>query len=139
MSVAERLLSRLDRVKRTGTGQWLACCPAHADRSPSLSVKETDDGRLLLHCFAGCGPIEVLIAAGLRFADLYPEPLSPQKPIRRPYPSADVLEAVASDCFFVAVTAAHIAEGGEVTADIRAALHQAAVRIADAREVSLGR
>lgn len=31
-----------------------ACCPAHDDHSPSLSISTGDDGRLLLHCFAGC-------------------------------------------------------------------------------------
>jgi hypothetical protein len=38
----------------------LCCCPAHADRDPSLSVSEGRDGRLLLHCFAGCDFRDVL-------------------------------------------------------------------------------
>ena len=50
---ADALLSRLDGVKKTGHGQWIARCPAHEDRSPSLSIAEKDD-RVLVHCHAGC-------------------------------------------------------------------------------------
>ncbi len=31
-----------------------ACCPAHDDRTPSLSLKDGRDGRLLAYCHAGC-------------------------------------------------------------------------------------
>jgi hypothetical protein len=43
--------------KRTTDG-FIMPCPAHDDRNPSLSVKDTDDG-LLVHCFAGCDWKEV--------------------------------------------------------------------------------
>ena len=65
MSAADLLLSRLDGVRRTGSGRWIARCPAHDDRRPSLSVRELDDGRTLLHCFSGCSPDAVLDAIGL--------------------------------------------------------------------------
>ena len=70
----DTLISRLDGVKETGNGKYLACCPAHDDRSPSLAITD-DEGRVLLHCFAGCDPESVLDAIGLKFSDLYPEPL----------------------------------------------------------------
>jgi DNA primase len=54
MSV-ETLLSQLDKVRKTGTGTWTACCPAHAAKSPSLAIRELADSTVLLHCFAGCG------------------------------------------------------------------------------------
>jgi DNA primase len=47
------LLSRLTGLKQTAKG-WVALCPAHADKSPSLSIRLADDGKILLHCFAGC-------------------------------------------------------------------------------------
>jgi hypothetical protein len=71
MSAAAKLLGRLERVKQTGPGRWLACCPAHEDRSPSLSIRETDDGRVLLHDFGGCEVGDVLAAPGLALADLF--------------------------------------------------------------------
>jgi len=39
---------------RRRTAGWIARCPAHRDRTPSLSITDTDHGGLLLHCFAGC-------------------------------------------------------------------------------------
>lgn len=46
-------LERLESVQRVG-GQWVARCPVHDDREPSLSLAMGTDGRLLAHCFAGC-------------------------------------------------------------------------------------
>lgn len=73
MTPADRLLARLERIKATGPGRWMARCPAHDDRNPSLSVREIDDGRLLIHCFAGCIAGDVLAAVGLTLGDLFPE------------------------------------------------------------------
>ena len=75
MEAIETLLSTLDRVKRTGTGRWMACCPAHEDRTPSLSIKQVDD-RILLHCFGGCAANDVLAAVGFSMTDLFSEPLA---------------------------------------------------------------
>lgn len=73
--IASHLLSRLDAVQPRGRCQWVARCPGHDDRSPSLSIRERDDGTVLLHCFAGCETADVLAAIGLNFSDLYPDPL----------------------------------------------------------------
>ena len=67
----ELLLSRLDKVKPNGTGKFLACCPAHADKSPSLSIKENPDGSVLIHCFAGCLDESVVNSVGLQLSDLF--------------------------------------------------------------------
>lgn len=69
----ETLLARLEGVKRTGEGRWLCRCPSHQDRTPSLAVRVTDDDRVLVHCFAGCGFEDVLSAIGMEAADLMPE------------------------------------------------------------------
>ena len=70
---ADKLIERLDRVRRRGDDRWIACCPAHDDRSPSLSIRETSDGTVLVHCFAGCGAADVVGAVGLNMADLFPD------------------------------------------------------------------
>lgn len=63
-------LSRLDGVKARGAGRLVARCPAHPDKSPSLSIREVDD-RILLHCFAGCEAASICEALGLSLKDLF--------------------------------------------------------------------
>lgn len=69
---AEEFVDRLERVRRSGKG-WIARCPGHDDDSPSLSVTEGDDGRVLLNCHAGCTTEDVVTAMGLTLSDLFPE------------------------------------------------------------------
>ena len=76
MRTVERILSALDKVRNRGNSSWMACCPAHADKNPSLSIKETQDGDVLLHCFAGCGVDDVLAALGLEMSDLFSKPVA---------------------------------------------------------------
>jgi putative DNA primase/helicase len=64
------LLVRFEEVKRVGPSSWMARCPAHDDRNPSLSVS-VKEGKLLLHCFAGCPAEAVLNAVGLSWRDLW--------------------------------------------------------------------
>jgi hypothetical protein len=66
-----RVLDRLQGVRRTRLG-GLGVCPSHADHRPSLDVAEGADGRALVYCHAGCRTSEVLVALGLRWADLFP-------------------------------------------------------------------
>ncbi len=68
----EALLSSLEGVKPAGDGKWYARCPAHDDKSPSLSIKDTGE-RVLIYCFAGCCAEDVVLAAGLTWKDLYPD------------------------------------------------------------------
>ncbi len=73
MSQADLILTRLESVRVVGPHRWVALCPAHDDRSPSLSIRATDDGKTLIHCFSGCAPDDILTAIGLTWKDLYPE------------------------------------------------------------------
>ena len=63
------ILDRLDHVRQTSTG-WQARCPAHDDRSPSLSVGTGDTQDVVLHCHAGCRQADILDALGLQWADV---------------------------------------------------------------------
>ncbi len=78
-SAYPELLARLRQVKpvpsnKEGIAQaHKACCPAHEDRSPSLSLALTNDGRILANCFGGCAAADVLAACGFDFADAGPD------------------------------------------------------------------
>jgi len=113
------LLSRLTETKRTGKGRYLACCPAHSDKHPSLNVRELDDGRVLIHCFAGCSVEKVLNAIGLEFDALYPEKLISHclHPERHPFSARDILEAVRNEALIVSVAASTIARGETLVED----------------------
>lgn len=71
MNIINNVLSRLGGVRECGDG-WTALCPAHDDRHPSLSVKEAEDGKILIHCWAGCPTEAVVRAIGLEMQDLFP-------------------------------------------------------------------
>lgn len=71
----DELLDRLEKVKRTGKDKWVACCPVHGDKNPSMSVAEKD-GRVLCHCFAcNANGLEVVQALGLSPSVLFEKPL----------------------------------------------------------------
>ena len=106
----DNLLSRLDKVRRTGNGKWTTCCPAHNDKGPSLSVCETDDGKILLHCFSGCSVHEIADAAGFDLSDLFPKRDSQGRPERNPFPATHALKAIAAEALIIAAAATRLAE-----------------------------
>jgi hypothetical protein len=66
----ENLVERL-HAKHSGKG-WIAKCPAHDDRKPSLSINEGADGRALIKCHAGCDNTAILASLGMKPRDLFP-------------------------------------------------------------------
>lgn len=136
---ADSLLSRLDGVKQTGPGRWIARCPAHDDKSPSLSVRDADNGVVLAHCFAGCGVDSILGAVGLTINDLFPDRLPVNhKSLRRSFPAADVLETIARETSIVAVAACNMRRGYTLTDEDHARLLLASERIYEARRLANG-
>jgi hypothetical protein len=69
MTAAE-LTASLEGVRGRGHGKWTARCPAHPDRSPSLSIAEGQKG-LLLKCWAGCSVQEITAKLGVTMKDLF--------------------------------------------------------------------
>jgi hypothetical protein len=128
--IADTLLSRLHGVRRTGVDRWLARCPAHDDKHPSLGVREIDGDRVLVKCWTGCSAQAVLDAVGLTFDALYPPRTSHRSPTeRRPFPAADVLRAVEREALIAAVAASTLANGVELSDDDRKRLLLASSRL----------
>jgi len=101
----DNVLNRLGKVKQTGADQYVACCPAHEDKSPSLSIRFLPDGRILMKCFAECSINEVLDAMGLNFRNLFPEKLGELKPIRRRISPTTALEVIYFEGLVIQTTA----------------------------------
>jgi hypothetical protein len=66
----DELLPLLKKTKRTASG-WVACCPSHDDRNPSMAISTGDDGRILLRCFAGCRTDDICSELGITVSDLF--------------------------------------------------------------------
>src|SRR5690625_2294887 len=137
----QTLLSRLDRVRPTGRGRWVACCPSHDSKSrQSLAIRETDDGTVLIHDFGGCDPLTILGAVGLELKDLFPyDPASGSGGIRKrermPFSYADALRCVEFEALLAATAACNLANGTPLTDADRARLLLASSRINHALEV----
>ncbi len=72
MNPIDTVLARLKKVKPQGKAGWKALCPAHNDRTPSLSISETADHTVLLKCWTGCTAVAIVHAIDLELCDLFP-------------------------------------------------------------------
>ena len=110
----ETLLSRLDKVMPNGHGKWLASCPAHLDKLPSLGIKITDDGKILLHCFSGCHVTDIVEALGLNLSDLFPDNtnFNYHKSVRPPkFSRAEMFERVIFEAIILSLAIRQLING----------------------------
>ena len=135
----EDLLNRLQKVKRNGKDKWMACCPAHEDKTPSMSVKVADDGRILVHDFGGCSVFDICGAIGVEVKDLFPPSRdhgwrSEEKrlvgAIR--FTAMDALRGLSHEGAILAIMAADMAEGRVLAPKDRERLAVACDRISTA-------
>lgn len=131
MSPAEKFLSRVEGVRQTGHGRWIFKVPTRNDKRPSGSARETDDGRLLIHDFAGDSAADILAAVGLSLSDLYPESSATHhaKGERRPFIATDALRCVAFEALVCAAAASAMAAGEPLSSVDRERLLVAAERL----------
>ena len=113
----DNFVSRLSKAKRTGNDSYIACCPAHEDRSPSMTVREVEDGMLLIHCFAGCGIDAIAGAIGFSVSDLMPDkkPDEVRNARRIPFSPSDVLACTKNDAALIYVVMCDLDKGKELT------------------------
>jgi hypothetical protein len=137
VSAAAEILDRLDKAKQTAPGRWLACCPAHDDRSPSLSVREADEGRVLLYCHAGCDTEDVLAAVGLTMTDLFAKPLDHQRATSHSrIPATDLLVILDHEVTVAVLILDDIVKRRTINEGQMQRLCQAAARIGKARDMA---
>ena len=139
MTRAAQLLDRLERVKPTAPGRWLARCPAHRDRSPSLSIREKDDGTILINCFAGCSALSILDAVELQWSALFPPNTGRRmqsSPIRSRVPARDLLEIISLEASVVATIGADLLAGKMISDTDWKRLARAVARIGKACDLA---
>lgn len=74
-SPIDLVLERIPDARPCRKG-WMARCPAHDDRRPSLSIGQGDDGRVLLRCHADCKVEAICSALGIAVTELFPSKAS---------------------------------------------------------------
>ena len=99
-------------------GQWIARCPAHEDKTPSLAIRENPDGRILLHCFAGCPVDSVLSALGMSMDLLFPTdelrnayPQEGKPRIKPAFFASDLLRVLSFEAIVVSICASDMRRG----------------------------
>ena len=129
---ANSILTRLDGVQGKGP-RWRAICPGHQSehRTRSLSLFETDDGRLLLHCHAGCDVGQIVGALGLELSDLFPPGAEDgqHRPMRKPWRVRDVVAALKGELHLAWVILIDVKSGAPLSDPDRQRAGVAAERI----------
>lgn len=106
-----------------------------------MTIRELPDGRILLHCFAGCSVDEIVGSIGLELSDLFPErpvfdPAAPSRKER--FNPHDVLKAVSFEARIAAIASFDMAKGKILDEEDRARLLLAAQRLNEAEEMING-
>jgi len=111
----EQFLSKLDKVRARGHNKWIALCPVHDDKTPSLAISLAEGDRLLFHCF-GCGAngIEICNALGIDASELFPPTDKTHKRERVPFPADQILAALAQEATILELAANDMAHGKSV-------------------------
>lgn len=142
LSPIDDFLSRLQGVRKHGESCRADCPNGHSSRG-TLSIATGHDGRVLLHCFAGCESADIVAAVGMRLADLYPERVTRMTPEERRAARLRAKEAnwaaalgvLATEATVMEVACEMIGRGEALSpADIER-VHLASRRIHDARMV----
>ena len=136
MNAAQKLLDRLERIRQIAPGRWLARCPAHEDRSPSLSIRETDDGRILLHDFGGCQTDAVLSAVGLTLGDLFERGVGDLARSPTAIPARDLLVILDHELTVAVLILSDVTQRRTVNQSQVQRLIQAAGRVGKARDMA---
>ena len=106
------ILSHFNKVRATSkSGSYNCLCPAHDDRSASLSIKICDDGRVLIHCFAGCDIQNILSSVGLTLDDIIPQRIDLLKPSGKAFNPFAILKTMKDEALFVYMCAREVEEG----------------------------
>jgi len=137
MTPLENTLSRLEKPRQRQPGQWSARCPAHADKNPSLSIRETPDGAVLLHCFGGCETAEIVASMGLELHELFPprdKLTGTPKKIANLLTAGQALELLHTETTLIAIALTNFFKGTAVAETDMTRLRQAAGRIALLRD-----
>ncbi|MCO6428240.1 CHC2 zinc finger domain-containing protein [Nitrosomonas communis] len=100
------ILPHLQKVKRVGEGRYLACCPVHDDKNPSMTVTVKPDGVVVMYCHAcGAKGLDIVNALGIDPSALFPLADNPryEKQQRSGFSAWQLLHALEKDLLVVLI------------------------------------
>jgi len=128
-------LGYFEKSYRSGKDEYQCLCPAHNDKTASLSIKNLPDERILIHCFAGCAANDILEAVGLTFEDIVPKRLGDFKPVSKPFNPYAVLKAISNETLLVALAGLEVANGKTLPQEDKDRLMIAVNRLREAYQI----
>jgi hypothetical protein len=128
-------LSYFEKSYRSGKDEYQCLCPAHNDKTASLSIKNLPDERILIHCFAGCAANDILGAVGLTFDDIVPKRLGDFKPVSKPFNPYAVLKAISNETLLVALAGLEVSNGKTLPQEDKDRLMIAVNRLREAYQI----
>jgi hypothetical protein len=128
-------LGYFEKSYRSGKDEYQCLCPAHNDKTASLSIKNLPDERILIHCFAGCAANDILGAVGLTFDDIVPKRLGDFKPVSKPFNPYAVLKAISNETLLVALAGLEVANGKTLPQEDKDRLMMAVNRLREAYQL----
>lgn len=128
------LSTKLNKFKRLSDGRFIACCPVHNDKTPSLSISLKPGGVTLMRCF-GCGANgqAVCDALGIDVAALFPPNDNPryEKQPRIGFSAWQLLHALQPDLVRLLVIANMLREIEALTEEDRAFIAGLVIRLSE--------
>lgn len=131
MSKLDNFLSRLKKVRKTAGNTYIACCPAHQDKSPSMTIREIEQDHILIHCFAGCSVESILDTVGMNFDDVFPNRVKEdgRKKSEIPFNARDVLAALSNDASLIYMFIADLRKNKATTPEQIENAYKAVLRV----------
>lgn len=133
--IADRFLPLLRKVKPTGQGRWIACCPCHDDKTPSMTITEADDS-VLMNCF-GCGANgkDVCETLGIDPMELFGKDFITGEYKKPRVPAADILRCLDFEVMFLQCVTNQLKAGQPLTDKDKDRLKLTSQRISKAMQV----
>ena len=95
-------VNKLQKVQSRGRDSYVACCPAHDDKNPSLKL-DLKGEKILIKCWSGCSTEDILGAVGMHFDDIFPDrPIYQRSSGKQPaLSSADALRIIKYEAMII--------------------------------------
>ena len=126
----ETFLNRLHKVKSRGKNKWVALCPCHSEKTPSLAITD-DNGVVLMHCF-GCGASAPFVAEalGIDVSECFPDTgnVKYEKQDRKYFPADQVLDALKVESTVLYLISKRMLEG-EMSKELKDEIYKSMCRL----------